>query len=192
MTFVDVGANKGDFSLLAARAMGDNGVVIAIEPAPGNCEWLERSVKANGYKCIEVLPNALSDSEGEAELFLAELSGWHSLVKSPRKQLTGSVVVKTRTLDDVIAERGLPSIDMLKVDVEGGEVAVLAGATETLTAPGRRLVLLDLHPPMVDPATICDGLRDRGYEICRIHPSLPPLKHVDYHTTEVAAIKRDG
>lgn len=48
MTFIDVGANKGDFTLLAAKCVGETGRVIAFEPAPENCKWIRESIAANG------------------------------------------------------------------------------------------------------------------------------------------------
>src|SRR5208282_5758959 len=64
MTFIDVGANKGDFTLLAARLVGESGTVISIEPEPENHSMLLRSIELNGYANIRVMHVALSDREG--------------------------------------------------------------------------------------------------------------------------------
>ena len=69
MVFVDVGANKGDFSLLAQRLVGDGGLVIAVEPEPENCHWIKKSIAANGYHGIRLVEASLSDGEGEATLY---------------------------------------------------------------------------------------------------------------------------
>jgi tRNA G37 N-methylase Trm5 len=68
-TFIDVGANVGDFSLLAASVVGDGGKVLCFEPEPRNCYWLKRSIGLNRYENVTVFELALSDSDGEAQLY---------------------------------------------------------------------------------------------------------------------------
>jgi FkbM family methyltransferase len=160
-TFVDVGSNKGDFALIAARTAGPQGRVVAIEPSPENCRWIRRSVELNGYPNVELHELALSDSEGEAPLYIGERSGWHSLLPGEG----AAVTVRTRTLDGLLEEIACPAPDMLKVDVEGAELAVLAGAARTLEAGGEMWILLDVHPDRgVDPVTVAERLRAHGFE----------------------------
>lgn len=59
-TFVDVGGNKGDFALLAAKITGENGKVVCIEPEPTNLSWIRRSIDLNGYKNIQLCNLALT------------------------------------------------------------------------------------------------------------------------------------
>jgi FkbM family methyltransferase len=149
MVFVDVGANKGDFSLLAQRLVGEGGLVIAVEPEPENCHWIKESIAANGYHGIRLVEAALTDGEGEATLYLGEKSGWHTL--SPGQAGScGERRVRTTTLDSLCSD--LPRVDVVKIDVQGAESRVLAGASATLSRC-RPVVLLDLHP-QVDVAAI--------------------------------------
>lgn len=145
-TFVDVGGNKGDFALLAARIAGPKGKVVCVEPEPTNFTWIERSVRLNRYSNIQVHNVALSDAEGEAVLHLGAKSGFHTLLKGAPERNHGSVTVKTRTLDSLLQGAGLDSVSVLKIDVEGAEVQVLLGATETIKANPQIVVLIDLHP----------------------------------------------
>ena len=164
--FVDVGANKGDFSLLAARLMHDRGRVLCFEPEPANVGWIERSVARNRYESIEVLPIALADAEGTATLHLGEKSGWHSLLRTDGVAVTGSIDVPTRRLDDVLAERGIERVDAVKIDVEGAEDRVLDGAERTLRGTHRMTVLLDLHPGRgVDPVATSTRLTEWGFAL---------------------------
>jgi FkbM family methyltransferase len=164
--FVDVGANKGDFSLLAARLMGDAGRVIAVEPEPENAAWIERSVARNGYRCIEVVRVALAESNGEATLHLGEKSGWHSLVTTEGVATVGRVTVPTRSLDALLAERGVARVDVIKIDVEGAEARVFDGAAATLGGAHPMTVLLDVHPGRgVDPLAVAARLRAWGFLI---------------------------
>lgn len=174
MSFVDVGANKGDFSVFAASRVGEHGTVVAVEPSPDNAAMLRRSLHRSGAGNAHVVEAALAEGPGEAVLHLRALSGWHTLV--PADDAVGEVTVATRRLDDVTAELGVTSVDAVKIDVEGGELGVLRGAERTLTAPGRRLLLLDLHPPLVDPLEIGALLRDAGYRLAAPHAPHPPLE----------------
>ena len=142
MTFIDVGANKGDFTLLAARLAGKSGTVISIEPEPENYSILHRSIALNDYGNIRALQIALSDRDGTATMQIGPTSGAHTL--SPEFNGLRTVEVPTKTLDGIVAEQRLESVDMIKIDVQGLELAVLHGASETLRANPRIIVLLDL------------------------------------------------
>jgi FkbM family methyltransferase len=164
--FVDVGANKGDFSLFAARVMGDRGRVLAVEPEPHNADWIERSVERNGYASIEVARVALAERSGEATLFLGEKSGWHSLLSTDGVATTGAATVETQTLDELLAQRGIARVDMIKIDVEGAEGRVFDGAARTFGGGHAMTVLLDVHPGRgVDPVAIGSRLRAWGFRL---------------------------
>ena len=186
MSFVDVGSNKGDFALFAAGRLEGRGTVVAVEPSPENARWVRRSIERSGVSNVHLVEAALAEAPGEAVLHLRALSGWHTLL--PASDAVGEVTVQTRTLDDVAEEHGLRSVDALKIDVEGGELGVLRGATAVLGAPGERLVLLDLHPPLVDPVEIAGMLRDAGYRILSPEPPHGPLE-VQPLTRELVARK---
>jgi FkbM family methyltransferase len=164
--FVDVGGNKGDFSLIGARVMHDRGTVLCVEPEPGNVHWINRSVTRNRYTSVEVLPVALAATSGTATLHLGEKSGWHSLMTTDGVAVTGEVEVPTARLDDVLGERGLERVDVIKIDVEGAENQVLDGATNAFSGSHPMTVLLDLHPGRgVDPVATCQRLVDWGFTL---------------------------
>ena len=80
MIVVDVGANVGYFSLLAAELVGSSGKVYAFEPEPGNNGILQQNIEINSLSNIQVEEMAGSDNSGVADLYLSELdSGSHSL-----------------------------------------------------------------------------------------------------------------
>ena len=191
-TFIDVGGNKGDFSLIAAKASGDNGRVVCVEPEPTNVEWIERSVKRNKYASVRVVAAALSDSEGEATLHLGAKSGWHTLVDDPNHRAGGGdVTVQTRTLDALLAELGIDRVDAIKIDVEGAEDRVLAGGQHTFGGSAPMTVFLDLHPPRVDPVALCRQLEAWGFELRDPEdPSRPLPGGPHMGLKEVVACKR--
>jgi FkbM family methyltransferase len=162
MVFVDVGGNKGDFSLLAARVMGDEGRVLCVEPEAENASWIERSAARNHYRSIEVIAAALAERDGEDTLFLGAKSGWHTLVEDP-SLVVGTQTVPIRTLDSLLAERGIDHVDVVKIDVEGAEDRVLAGATAAFGGDNPMTILIDLHPKRVDTLAVCDQLRSWGF-----------------------------
>jgi FkbM family methyltransferase len=166
-TFVDVGVNKGDFTLRAAKIVGAEGCVLAFEPAPDNCSWIRRSVELNDYKNITLHEMALSDADGVATLFISPTSGWHSLAEERQAASCGEIDVQTRALDSVLMERAaIDSIDVIKIDVEGAEMSVLRGAEQTLAANRDITLLIDIHPQVgVDPNEVCKYLSDRGFSV---------------------------
>lgn len=164
--FVDVGGNKGDFSLIAAKAMGNTGRVLCIEPAPENAAWIRKSVARNKYASVEVCEVALAERDGEDTLFLGPKSGWHTLVEDP-SLVVDRITVPLRTLDSLLAERNIDRVDVMKIDVEGAEDRVLAGAASTLSGGHAMTLLLDLHPKRVDTLAVCDQLRTWGFAFDR-------------------------
>ena len=135
MVFLDVGANDGLYTIFAARKVGESGAVWAFEPSEREFQRLCHNVQWNELKQVRAFKLALSDYEGTAELKIAgsEHAGQNTLgdfiyqVPLLRKQC-----VEVRTLDGLIHEKGLTSIDVMKIDVEGSEQRVLEGASNVL------------------------------------------------------------
>jgi FkbM family methyltransferase len=125
---VDAGANVGWFTLLAAKNAKQ---VWAFEPEPSNFELLRRSIALNGYTNVEARQLAVSATDGEIALWLSEYStGLHSTV---RQSGSRKVTVACQRLDSLFPDA---HIGLLKIDVEGAEPEVLAGASR-LIATGR-------------------------------------------------------
>jgi len=144
MTFVDVGANDGYYSIFAARRLGATGRVVAIEPSSRERRRLEANIVRNGIKTITVLPIALAEAPGKGELKLAD--GMHTGHNTLGGFATEGVMaaatetVDLDTLDNVASLLHLDRVDLIKIDAEGAEVAVLQGARSVIAA--QRPVLL--------------------------------------------------
>jgi len=163
-TFIDVGANVGDYTLLAASLVGDSGHVVCFEPEPQNRHWLQRSIDINGYRNIDVFPVALSDSNGQASLYLGETAGYHTLIPGQSERQAGTITVTTRTLDSYLQELGRERVDMMKIDVEGAELQVLRGSRATLEKNPNMILFLEIHPGMgVDPVEVRSFLGQFGF-----------------------------
>ena len=187
MTFIDVGANKGDFTLLAARLTGSSGRVISIEPEPENHSMLQRSIALNDYPHIKVLQLALSDGDGTTTLQIGSTSGAHTL--SPEFHGIRAVEVPTRTLDGIVAEEELGSVDMIKIDVQGFELAVLRGAAQTLRANPRIILLLDLPRQSEKRHAIGEYLAQFGFTYFPESDEDTPMRNLPAQAFEVAAMR---
>ncbi|MBV8187822.1 MAG: FkbM family methyltransferase [Alphaproteobacteria bacterium] len=136
MTFIDVGANDGLFTLFAAARVGRRGRVLAFEPSSRERAVLERNLALNRLRNVDVLPVALANEPGEATLQIAPaLHGGHNTLGGFAHKGVAAIAteaVQLETLDAVTARLGIARVDVIKIDVEGAELKVLAGARETL------------------------------------------------------------
>lgn len=124
--FIDVGSYIGRYTLIGARV---GWRVISIEPHPKNYKLLVKNIKLNGYgKLVKPVNVALSDINGEGELFLGSDPVGSSIVYSDER----SVKVILKTLDSLLSEFGIEKVDLIKIDVEGAEMRVLNGGEKTL------------------------------------------------------------
>jgi FkbM family methyltransferase len=130
MTIVDIGANIGYYTLLAAKLVGDKGRVFAFEPEPQNYALLVRNIELN--RCMNVVPvrKAVSSKTGQADLFLNRETGAHGFLPD-RENVIGVTTVETVSLDEYFKGRECP-IDVIKIDVEGSETEVLRGMSRII------------------------------------------------------------
>ncbi len=151
----DIGAHKGFVTMAAARTVGPGGSVTAFEPSSINLWFLRRHVAWNRLGNVTVVPVALSDHNGQA-LF----GGKGSSIAF--KLGTGDETVELRTIASLIEADGLAPPDVMKIDVEGSEAAVLRGAGEHLT--GAKLIFISVHGrSLYDECRAI--LLDRGFRV---------------------------
>jgi len=188
-TFIDIGANKGDYALLAARIVGSQGKVFAFEPEPANCKWLKKSIELNQYTNIELHEIALSDTNGNAQLHLGDISCIHTLLPMQKGRGRSAISVNIQTLDQFLETIGWTKpISMIKIDVEGAELNVLRGAQKTLATNKDLVVLMDIHPDLgVDPRDVCTYLEGRGFAIFRETPPFDLPVHEYTHLCQIIA-----
>lgn len=139
--FLDIGANIGFFSVLAAKLTGDSGLVVAAEADPSVAEILTKNFEANQLQKARVVAGAVTDYQGTVRLGRAPASGWTGLYYAKADEW---VDVPAFTGDGLFKSQGLRKIDAIKIDVEGAEGHVLAGMTELLANFGPRL-LIEVH-----------------------------------------------
>jgi FkbM family methyltransferase len=137
--FVDVGANIGVFALPAARRVGPHGRVVAIEASDTVFDCLRSNAAANGLSHVNVLHVAALDAEGDVPFYPAPADHFGMGALAPQFD-AASVEVPGARLDRLLAVANVTHVDVLKVDVEGFEVKVFAGALRLLLAS---------HPPVI-------------------------------------------
>jgi FkbM family methyltransferase len=135
---LDVGANAGFFTLLAARRVGAGGAVYALEPAPGNLARLRAHLALNGVRNAEVIEAAAWETDGE--LAFAETEDPTAGRVSPG----GGRRVRTVSIDSLLRAGRIREPDALKIDVEGAECEVLRGAAALLESR-RPALFLSTH-----------------------------------------------
>ena len=150
-TVVDAGANIGLWALSAARRVGGQGRVIAFEPVARNFERLQEHVRMNEMTQVRCESSALSNQPGPAVMYVrtAGHSGLASLVA--HEGLDETTDVRRVTLDDYCAEHGIGRVDVLKVDVEGGELQVFEGAQALLGGPEAPLIMFEMDDRLAAP-----------------------------------------
>ena len=170
--FVDIGANSGYFTVLAALRVGARGRVYAFEPNPAVRRQLERHVELNQIADrVTVSGLALAgEDKDDVRLFVScwpENDGIASLTPAAETLARGglradaSIPVSVRTFDTWVQSARPSRIDLMKIDVEGAEAQVLAGMSSTLASlrPARIICETPLESDAVRM------LRDRGYRV---------------------------
>ena len=133
-TFIDCGANVGYFSIQAGALVGKSGVVVAIEANPRTFKLLERNLLANHFGTP--VHCALTSQTGEVELFMPRDWDVYSSLRADglvEGHADHSFKVSARTLDEVVCELALKKVDLVKIDIEGGELDVLRSAPSLLS-----------------------------------------------------------
>ena len=187
MTFVDVGANWGYFTLLAAHLVGPQGTVVAIEPDPRMFAKLEANVLRNGFRNVTLHPFAAAAADGHLPLQVYdEAAGNFGLSHLlPGSTDAGAVSVRIRPLDSVLDALGLGVVDLLKMDIEGAEGLALQGLARSLEARRVTSLLLELHPRALEAyetslVEIFDLLTSAGYTSQIIDHSPKATRRVAY------------
>jgi FkbM family methyltransferase len=171
MVVIDVGAHVGFFTLLAARQVGPMGKVYAFEPEPSNHALLLRNIELNGYANILAVREAVFSNSGPANLFLSALdSGSHSIHAAGARGVTGTARVEAITLDAFLDGEGWPQVDLVKIDVEGAEVAVLEGMSRLLDRQHDLKLIVEFCPFLLRlvgllPSALLDKLASLGFAV---------------------------
>jgi FkbM family methyltransferase len=171
----DVGAHWGYFTLLAATLCGETGRVIAFEPLPRNVSILTKNVRANRLGNIDIVPRAVSDRQGCADLILSHDTSGNSLVTVPpgarlSPGQNDHLAVQTLALDDYFSAAHR-SPRLVKIDIEGAELAALDGMRALIRATRDLVLIVELNPfyfPGPRGAAFLRRMSEEGFELALI------------------------
>lgn len=127
MVIVDIGAHIGYYSRIFSKLTKRNGAVYAFEPEPDNYKLLEFNLRK--FKNVKIFNEALSDKIGLINFYQSNNTGCHSIVT--QNSIKDTINVPTETLDEFAKKNKIQKIDLIKIDVEGGEPIVFAGCKNT-------------------------------------------------------------
>lgn len=153
--FWDVGAHKGFMTLAASTMVGPAGVVVSVEPSATNRWFIRHHLQWNDVGNVRVIPVALSGERGEAAFGGTGDSLAYEIGR-------GDEVVAVRTLVDLMEDEALPRPDVLKIDAEGQEAAILEGGNGAIP-PGAALLVSVHGRQMYDACTRI--LVERGFRL---------------------------
>jgi FkbM family methyltransferase len=178
MTFLDIGAYHGVYTIIAAKKLGRDGRIVAFEPSLRERQRLRLHLRQNGIESVAIEPYALAAEAGVASLAVV-MDGFttmNSLRTPPLDQVTEQVKVETISIDEYLAREKIETVDLVKIDTEGGEMDAFRGA--------------DLLLGRIRPLIICEVLdlvtRSWGYAASDI---MKLLRTYDYEWFDIL---RDG
>lgn len=177
-TIYDIGGNAGIFTIFFARSVGKKGKVITFEPNPQCCNMILEHLKLNNLNNVEVHQIALGKNREKATLAVRKSeTGTGSLqedIKASILQEKGAetIQVEIDTLDNQITTNNLPKPDFVKIDVEGLEMDVLHGMSETIEAHKPKLFIevhgVDMQRKIENVQRVVEFLIAREYSIYHI------------------------
>lgn len=175
---LDIGANIGYFTMLAAKLVGPAGSVIAIEPNPANVKLIEASRRVNAFANVTIVQAAAGRTLGLLMLNTSYSNGTTAGLSEELAGLLDATTVPSLAIDDLVhADR---HIDFVKIDIEGAEYNALFGAQETLRRC-KPVIVSEFAPTAMQPISGVTGpeylrfLFGFGYAIAVIEKDGSPL-----------------
>ncbi|BBI36080.1 FkbM family methyltransferase [Cohnella abietis] len=189
MTVLDIGSHSGYFTLLAAMKTGPTGVVHAFEPNPFHHRNLLKSAAVNGYPHVQLHRVMLSDQNGE-DTIETWGDGGSSIFYPSMIELNG--LTKTKVKKAVLSELLGTSkkVDVIKIDIDGGEPYIMDSLFEVIDASGRLVIFMEYLPLLWGghaPRPIMQRFVDRGFHMYIVPMTGAPIEPItlevlDSHT----------
>jgi FkbM family methyltransferase len=152
MTVVDIGANVGYYTLLAARRVGDTGRVYAFEPDPRTSASLRANVVENELTNVTVIQKGVSDSPGPRTLYMSGRASHTGMRRSmEERSIVSASLIDVVTLDEALDGR---PVEVMKMDIEGEEAAALRGMRDTLAVSSDLQLFVEFSPAALELAGV--------------------------------------
>jgi FkbM family methyltransferase len=175
MTVIDVGANVGVYAFSAAKQVGSEGKVIAIEPFPKCVEYLQETSRINQLDWVKVYGAAASDQNGHVRLSIQGASELNEVIIADNVEMTSSnhyIEVPCITLDSLVEQEKIQSVNIMKLDAEGHELNVLQGARKILSEFFPIILYENVAGGQGNNFEVADFLIQNGYQLHAYHPYL--------------------
>jgi len=169
MTVIDIGAHVGYYTLKFSKLTGENGRVYAFEADLDNFKLLEKNTKI--YKNISLNNVAIADQEGNIDFYkVNDSTGCHSIIPADD---SNKISVKATTLDNFIKKHSLEHVDIIKIDIEGGEPLAFIGMQKLFTNSHSLSIVMEFSPTSlksanINPAEFLQGIKKNGFNIFQI------------------------
>lgn len=179
MVVYDVGANIGYISLMLAKQSGETGQVYAFEALPANCARLQENINLNGLTGhVHLIQAAVVDKPGKT-FFMVHQSGAMGKAQGSlgrEEHYMSQLEVNAIKLDDFIFKQGHACPDLIKMDIEGGEVLAIKGMRRTLKDCSP-IVLVEIHS---HNALVClwEAFQTADYYLCKMEIPYPPIQNL--------------
>jgi len=193
MVVVDIGANIGYFTLIAAKLVGKSGIVYAFEPEPSNYELLCKNIEVNGYTNVIPIQKAVSNRKGKAKIWCDNInfaspsfSRDNVLVflKDNVLEKDRFVEVETITLDEFLKNTVRNAkVDIIKIDAEGAEGLIIDGAKQALESNNLKIIMefwpLALRNLGTDPLELLYKLQEYGFKVMFVNEVKQVLEPIE-------------
>ncbi|MEM1153478.1 MAG: FkbM family methyltransferase [Pseudomonadota bacterium] len=181
--FVDIGANVGSYTILASAAAGAN--TVSVEPVPETYEKLRMNVVVNEVNAkVRLLNIGIASLEGSLQFITGQDTRNRVVPEGSAVKADQVASIAVKRLDDVIGA-DIPLV--IKVDVEGYEAEVFAGASKTLSDPGLRVLIVEYNECAAsyysDSRSVLDYLSGFGFEAVEYHPYEREISKSELHIT---------
>jgi len=166
-TVIDIGANIGCFTVMAASIVGNSGRVIAIEPNPETYQQLCRNIELNNLSNVTPLNLAIGANNQPIELYISDNSLYSSFyAKVDKHQIIGKkIAVNSETLESLMEQLKIQEVQLLKLDCEGAEYQILDSISPSLASRIKQ-VSMEVHEISErEPQEIQDKLSNLGFQV---------------------------
>jgi FkbM family methyltransferase len=165
---LDIGAQFGLFSLIAAQQLGNKGKVYAFEPVSSNYKILKRNIRLNQYaNVIQAVPKAVGNKPGAVQFFVYKESDSHAMYQHPTAKVKEIISIECITIDEFIEGQ---SVHVIKMDIEGNEPYALEGMAKTILKSDNLTLFTEYAPDYlrragVEPDQYLNQLQNLGFEV---------------------------
>ena len=180
-TVLDIGAHHGYFSLLAARCVGPEGTIYAFEPAPENFEILKKNIELNHLTNVIPVNKAISDKSTTLPFYFRQQTGVTGSLFTAHQPGEMAIDVECVTIVEYL---GGKSVDVVKMDIEGGEPSALEGMKKTLSRSKDVVLFVEINPDCLlqageTPEKLLAQLDDAGFKCQDIDEEGKTLRPID-------------